>query len=736
MARAVRALRRCGAKSDGRPGLPPLAANADDLEPQKNAVEDTADPAGTSGRAPLVAKANELDDLEALKKAVEDAASVGGGLWFSYIFVLFYIAVAAGAVTHVDLFLESPVKLPFLGIELPLKAFFCLAPFLFLITHTYVLAHLVLLSTKIRSFHKQLEEQISDEAKREGLRGRMPSNIFVQFIAGQKYIRESWFGVLLKSIAWATLAIFPVLLFLLLQIQFLPYHSWITWIHRVTLFVDLMVVWWLWRWILTGSSNFPPWRKWKLKAAPAIGAAASFAAVLFSYPVATFPGEWLENLLPSWRLFEPRDVHDLSRRASFNELIFYPRIDPVTLHRESWFSNRIVLLGFNLYEGLKIDDPKKVEWRDYLFDARGRDLQGAVFDDASLPKVDFTGALLQGASLYQTLLQGASFRQAWLRGASLDYARLQGASLNDALLQGASFRQARLEGASLDHARLQGASLDYARLQGASLREAQLQGASLDHAQLQGASLDGAQLQGASLDSAQLQGASLREAQLQGAALDGAQLQGASFDSAQLQGASLSRADMTATSLTKAFIWRTVFPEDVPGSLFAADLSWRPEARKEDGSVYSWTISSYDALRLEMQKVVPEGERKTYALNRVEILDCQKKGPEFASCGPNAKEPASVAELRQKIEKTSVGAPTYKKALAVSLGVLVCDGNRNAIYVLRGLLKNHRIITAGTEASALVERILNQDCPVPGLTEDDKAKLRAFQRLAAPAEKK
>ncbi len=45
--------------------------------------------------------------------------------------------------THADLFLENPVKLPFLNIELPLLAFFFLAPILFLIVHAYTLVHLV-----------------------------------------------------------------------------------------------------------------------------------------------------------------------------------------------------------------------------------------------------------------------------------------------------------------------------------------------------------------------------------------------------------------------------------------------------------------------------------------------------------------------------------------------------------------------------------------------------------------
>ena len=97
-------------------------------------------PAPTASVADLPPVAAKADDLEAIKKAVDDAASVGGGLWLSYLFVLFYLAVAAGAVTHGDLFLEKPVKLPFLNVELPLLAFFFLAPILFLFVHAYARA--------------------------------------------------------------------------------------------------------------------------------------------------------------------------------------------------------------------------------------------------------------------------------------------------------------------------------------------------------------------------------------------------------------------------------------------------------------------------------------------------------------------------------------------------------------------------------------------------------------------
>src|SRR5215470_11646259 len=106
--------------------------------------------------------AKKADDLEAIKKAVDDAASVSGGLWLSYLFVLFYLAVAAGAVTHADLFFQHPVKLPFLGIELPLVAFFLMAPILFVIVHTYTLVHLVMLTDKAKRYHQALYAQIDD----------------------------------------------------------------------------------------------------------------------------------------------------------------------------------------------------------------------------------------------------------------------------------------------------------------------------------------------------------------------------------------------------------------------------------------------------------------------------------------------------------------------------------------------------------------------------------------------
>ena len=87
--------------------------------------------------------------LAGLSAAVEDAAKASAPLWVSYLLTLFYFLVAAGAVTHRDLFLANPVKLPFLGIVLPLTGFFFLAPILFLLLHAYVLLHFVVMTGKV-----------------------------------------------------------------------------------------------------------------------------------------------------------------------------------------------------------------------------------------------------------------------------------------------------------------------------------------------------------------------------------------------------------------------------------------------------------------------------------------------------------------------------------------------------------------------------------------------------------
>jgi uncharacterized protein YjbI with pentapeptide repeats len=720
-------------------------------------------PPASSDLPPIAAKA---DDLEAIRKAVDDAAAVSGALWFSYLFALLYFAVAAGAVTHEDLFFERPVKLPFLGIDLPLLAFFFLAPILFVLGHVYTLVHLVMLAHKAKRYDESLDDQIKEGGDfstyeravraniHAGLRQQLPSNIFVQFLAGPRELRESWFGWTLRAIGWSTLVIAPVLLLLLMQIQFLPFHSkWIAWTQRAALAGDLFFIWWLWSRVLSGREAGRLARKSAHWRRAAVGV-LSVGALLFSWTVATFPGEWQEALLPSWPVLPAigelskeekgslRDWVFRATRLSLHDWLFAEQPDAITRRRFP-FSSTLVLPGLNIYEGLGIDDPEKGKWREFVFRARGRDLKGAIFDLATLPKVDFDGADLKGASLEEAQLQGTSFYGADLKGARL----------NEAKLQGVPFNEAHLQGASLAGAQLQGASFRSAHLQGASLFGAQLQGASLFSGQLQGASLDSAQLQGAYLAAANRQGTSLNGAALLGASLFSARLQGASLVTAQLRGASLQRALLEGTDLSFAYLWRTnnaASADDVSNLAAGINLpravrlpdavdTWRPlwgNSKPMD----PWNDKAYQGLR-EMMQSIPQGERRNQAIDRIRSLDCSNPDPRLAACDPSVAPPPEAAAWQGSLEAVRVDEAGFAKALAAQLKTLVCSHADDAVYVLRALMPDSQwgrnpFNEARPEMPALVDFIMSKDCPVSAsLTGPDQAKLLRIKRDAEKVDK-
>ena len=83
------------------------------------------------------------------------------------------------------------------------------------------------------------------------------------------------------------------------------------------------------------------------------------------------------------------DIWGVTYQASFHDWVFSSQIDITTYRRWLPLSSTLVLSGLNVYEGLAIDDPKKVEWREFVFRARGRDLKGAIFDLAKFSEGRF-----------------------------------------------------------------------------------------------------------------------------------------------------------------------------------------------------------------------------------------------------------------------------------------------------------------------------------------------------------
>jgi uncharacterized protein YjbI with pentapeptide repeats len=464
-------------------------------------VSDAVAPLGTA----YAAKAK---DLEALRDAVVDAASVGAGLWLSYLFVLLYLAIAVGSVTHRDLLLESPVKLPFLNVDLPLVGFFVLGPLLFVIVHAYVLLHFALLGGKVGAFDVELRVQITEDDVRSRLRRQLPSNIFVQFLAGPRDVRTGVIGILLQLIAWISLVLGLLALLVFFQLQFLPYHhEAITWWQRVAIVVDLVLLWIMWPSVARGETTWLSrydFRRGAVATVVLASLAVSLALVLLVFEVATFPGESLdENPLPVGFL------------PSLRKLLVAGDIDYVARKPKTLWSNVLVLPNIDVIDHAKFDTEEKIAALPETLSLRGRRLEGAVLLNAHLRKVDFTAARLQGSNLSGADLRDANWgcepQCADLRGARLRFAQLQGASLGATPLTGANLMEAQLQGTNLRNAQLQGANLCWAALEGAFMWDAQLQGANLWGARLNGADMSGAKLQGANFQRAALIGADLTD---------------------------------------------------------------------------------------------------------------------------------------------------------------------------------------------------------------------------------
>src|SRR5271155_702455 len=317
---------------------------------------------------PFAAKAK---DLGALRDAVIDAAGIGTGLWLSYLFVLFYFAIAAGAVTHRDLLLENSVKLPFLNVELPLKAFFVLGALVFLIVHAYVLLHFVLLAGKIGAFHAELQAQVTGDQARVRLRRQLPSNIFVQSLSGPREVRNGTIGFLLRLIVQISLVAGPLFLLVLFQLQFLPYHNgWITSWQRIAVVIDLVLLWFLWPPIARGDTALLGRKDFKRLKVLTFGLLSTLP-VLLVWTVATFPGEWLKVNLPpvrliptTWEAWTAPSVEAIQKAesgwATLHELLVAGNPDFVAQRPTSLWSNVLVVPNFAVGDRVKFDAEGKI----------------------------------------------------------------------------------------------------------------------------------------------------------------------------------------------------------------------------------------------------------------------------------------------------------------------------------------------------------------------------------------
>ncbi len=433
------------------------------------------------------------------------ASNPASSAWLAFLLLLAYIVVTLAGVSHKNLLLNSPVKLPIINADIPLVGFFQYAPAMLLLVYLSLLVQHVILARKYRKFTDAIAPSELEAGTEHPARERVHSYVFSQMLAGPAPNLITKF--MMQLIVYVTFAILPVITLLYFQIKFLPYHEVsITYWHRIAeilAFVMLIL-------LIPIMQHIPPKRRWDIKVGPhaeAWEASGKQVVVIllllplvagFSWLIATVPDEWIDRRLgfvaPAGIRVGPEDeaklLNPLVRRIVYDRL---PNDDDKGWWRRWLLSYRVLIVEDT---DLGADGDAKVVLRE-------RNFRFALLNRSDVQRADLSWADLRAAQLWKTLAKG-----------KLKDAQLQGAFLRQAQLQGAQLDSAQLQSADLSEAQLQGAELSYAKLQGANLRGVQLQGADLSYANLQGADLRGAQLQGANLEGVQLQGADLGLAEI------------------------------------------------------------------------------------------------------------------------------------------------------------------------------------------------------------------------------
>ncbi|MCB1545171.1 MAG: pentapeptide repeat-containing protein [Methylobacteriaceae bacterium] len=686
-------------------------------------------------------------DFGATEDAVNEAAKRANAAWLALMAALAYFFVATVKITHKDLFLEKPVKLPLLNVEMPLAYFAVAAPSFVLLFHVFALLMTKGLREKIEAWNERLGDVARIASDRERLRRRLDTSVLAQAFGR----RRGWLKALLIASAWATVVLAPLLVLALTEAIFLPYqHIDVTDGQRTLIVADGIAVAMFWS---TGFLSF-------------VRSLAVVAALIApSWFVLVFPDKPRSNVP-----LVDSAVEDLPALRHFVAWWLTPEADLVHRRAAAWLSNRLVLPDQNLAAELGKDGAAT--------GLRGRRLAAGIFDRSDLHGVDFTGADMRRASLVGVQLQDAAFRCAdtgrtssitiyyspdtvgnepakvgridtrrhiegcaLLDGANLTSAHAARAVFDSAFLLGATLNGADLSGANFFNAQAQGASFQYTLLDATLFMWAGLDGATFEHAALDAADFTAAEMSGVRLDYANLRGAYLSSAAMLDASLQRVQLQGA-----HLEDANFRRARLIDVSVWRAIADHAVFdgatvidPLTAPQidpyieSAGFQDYSSKRKPKEFDFSLKGdardtgWYDTTWGTSGRRFEQISPSKVKQLIAGASKEVRDVQliaeiKKRLERMSPDYNPAQ-TSPAQLKQqdddahalwrRLASMTPSASGYEDALAKRLEHIACVGGVEsppgdmsfvaAPYVARGLLRAKRFDDTGCNRSRLID---------------------------------
>ena len=616
--------------------------------------------------------------------AANDSARNFRAVYVTYLVIASYIAVTILSADDELLFRNGNVQIPIINTGATVERFFIFAPLILLFLHLNVLIQAMFLSTKVLRYTSRLDKE------HRNARGLLfPAPLAHLLVAGD---RRRGAQRILRAVVFISLVLLPPIILIYAEIHFLTYQSeLITWLHRIVILLDILLLWWRWPRIVAPDKGWKEW--WGQSPRRHWGAAfASVATGFFVLVIADIPGGTMGNFIYANTCLE-WPVQDCRYKLGRQTLVQKePPPEILATHLAAACKSQ------NLDD--RTDCQTKIEPGSPIWcrHAKPLPLQERAFRYANL-----IGTILCDADLYLAELQGAYLIGAELQGTNLSGAELQGANLSGAELQGAYLIWAELQDANLNEAELQGADLSWAELQDAYLIRAKLQGADLSGAELQGADLIRAKLQSADLSWAKLQGADLSGAKLQGADLSWAELQGADLSGAKLQGADLSRAylagsDISNTNLNLA-------------DLRDVDLESKPEQEQLQKTFIIIKNIKRQKRQDQALELLKKAETEEATIAPSSIKDAIFS--EGSALYRQLQEPENRELLRTR-HFTQTWEDGYDTKLAAYLiDSLSCRDEDN--YVTEGIIRSRILEGESRKLTSIFAEKLNLDSKVPSL---------------------
>jgi len=456
---------------------------------------------------------------ETLFAQVQESTARNRQFFFIWVSFVLYVIITTAATTDVQLLIpNSTIKLPIVGIDLPLIGFYLVSPFLALILHFNLLQNL---DTHVHKVIQWAETYPNNNP---------PRSLLPTFILNVALLDKQ--GVFAQTARTATMLVCFMAGPLTNAILFWRFSDYQSWSLSLIQFVSFLL-----SAALTITAVWSLNKKTSLIQKNPIYLTAFLIFILSM--IVSFQFYWVIALTTQEEV-----PFGFSSRL-------HPTLTPTLFIPEHLAP--LVPLQEDIKIRMQLDGEKEIQqwWRKY---GRGVNLSNRSLKYANLTGIDLRKATLTSANLQYAMLDNANLQHAILIKTNLKYASLSHANLQSAKLQGATLKYSRLRFTNLKGAKLVDADFQYTDMYQAKLQDAIFTRANFQNADLWFADFSDSVLANVDFQGWRLKNADFHNAELRNVNFKDANLTEANFQNAKLTRVNLEKANLIHASLSKAVL--------------------------------------------------------------------------------------------------------------------------------------------------------------------------------------